>query len=395
MKRFTQLFVLAMLLISFTATASRGEINVAPSLADTVCTTGDIDLDGISSSIADAALFASYFRCGLGVFLFAPEPQITGTDFNCDGVVLSVGDLVALIRELSGELAPCYCTSMSWSSDSAITPTAIDPYTISLVDSPGAGHGRDTVDIMISGVNELLGYQLHIEYDTTGLSLVEVLPTDLFADWQVFAYTDTIIGSTARLKIVATSNFDMPSTPNLLPPAEPTAMARLVFDLPPDAELTREIKFVWDNCYDNGIAVNDTNSGICGAPEFLALSREVFDPAGTSITGSSPNYGGSPDSCLLASTGGNPPQRAIDFHNGQLVYTPSCCVGNRGDVDGDGEDAVISDLTCLVAFLFGDGCATPCLEEVDINGNGSIDISDLTDLVSYMFSGGPPPAPCF
>ncbi len=77
----------------------------------------------------------------------------------------------------------------------------------------------------------------------------------------------------------------------------------------------------------------------------------------------------------------------------------SCCVGNRGNIDGgpdDGTDSSIdiSDLVYMVAYMFQDGPAPPCLEEADCNGDGDIDIADLVCMVSYMFQSGFNPAPC-
>jgi hypothetical protein len=73
----------------------------------------------------------------------------------------------------------------------------------------------------------------------------------------------------------------------------------------------------------------------------------------------------------------------------------SCCIGIRGNVDGDPDDIVdISDLVYLVDYMFSDGPAPPCPNEADIDPNEAVDISDLVYLVDYMFSGGPPPADC-
>ncbi|MFQ5499552.1 MAG: FG-GAP-like repeat-containing protein, partial [Candidatus Zixiibacteriota bacterium] len=67
-----------------------------------------------------------------------------------------------------------------------------------------------------------------------------------------------------------------------------------------------------------------------------------------------------------------------------------CCAGMRGDVNGDGSDLDIVDLTCVVDFLFGSGCVQPCQEEADINGDGATsDIVDLTMIVDWLF--GTPP----
>ena len=75
--------------------------------------------------------------------------------------------------------------------------------------------------------------------------------------------------------------------------------------------------------------------------------------------------------------------------------TFGCCTGIRGNVDGDGSDAInVADLTYLVDYLFFSGPAPPCLEESDVNGSGAINVADLTYLVDYLFFGGPAPASC-
>ena len=73
-----------------------------------------------------------------------------------------------------------------------------------------------------------------------------------------------------------------------------------------------------------------------------------------------------------------------------------CCFGDRGDVNGDGDDANILDLTFLVDFIFrGSGDPGSCPEESDVNGDGdAANILDLTFLVDFIFRGGPPPGPC-
>ena len=77
------------------------------------------------------------------------------------------------------------------------------------------------------------------------------------------------------------------------------------------------------------------------------------------------------------------------------LYEPGCCVGMRGNVDGDPLDEInIADLVYLVNYMFNEGSESPCFEEADVNGNGPLDIADLVYLVQYMFSGGPDPEEC-
>ena len=78
-----------------------------------------------------------------------------------------------------------------------------------------------------------------------------------------------------------------------------------------------------------------------------------------------------------------------------VLSDASCCVGNRGDLNGDGDDANILDLTFAVDRIFRGGPASLCLEEGDANGDSdSTNILDLTFLVDRIFRGGPAPGPC-
>ncbi len=78
----------------------------------------------------------------------------------------------------------------------------------------------------------------------------------------------------------------------------------------------------------------------------------------------------------------------------------SCCL-HRGNIDGIVMPAGpidVSDLTYMVDYLFSGGPPPPCDEEGNVDGlvgpSGPIDISDLTYLVAYLFSGGPEPPAC-
>ena len=72
-----------------------------------------------------------------------------------------------------------------------------------------------------------------------------------------------------------------------------------------------------------------------------------------------------------------------------------CCLGVRGNVNGDlNEEINLPDLTTYVSWAYKHGPEPPCLNEVDVNGDGSIDTADLGYLVSYMFKHGPQPPAC-
>lgn len=70
---------------------------------------GDINVNGQPYEIADAVLFSRYFIYGDSVFspdYDTRQAQIGATDVNRDGYVLSIADLVYLLRILVGDQAP-------------------------------------------------------------------------------------------------------------------------------------------------------------------------------------------------------------------------------------------------------------------------------------------------
>jgi len=78
-----------------------------------------------------------------------------------------------------------------------------------------------------------------------------------------------------------------------------------------------------------------------------------------------------------------------------FVFSGRDCAGIRGDINGDGTDANILDLTYAVDRIFRGGPAAVCPIEGDINADGtSTNILDLTFMVDRIFRGGPPPGSC-
>jgi hypothetical protein len=88
----------------------------------------------------------------------------------------------------------------------------------------------------------------------------------------------------------------------------------------------------------------------------------------------------------------------IGWYENHIKPTPAgCCVGDRGNVNGDANDQVnVADLTYLVDFLFRGGPAPSCTEEANVNGdaNEQVNVADLTYLVDFLFRGGPLPPAC-
>lgn len=74
--------------------------------AEDIDARGDVNLNGIANEIADAVVFTNYFINGLAAFTINIEGQTAATDINADGIVLSVADLVYLIRVIVGDALP-------------------------------------------------------------------------------------------------------------------------------------------------------------------------------------------------------------------------------------------------------------------------------------------------
>ncbi|NOY88475.1 MAG: hypothetical protein GXO93_03670 [FCB group bacterium] len=79
----------------------------------------------------------------------------------------------------------------------------------------------------------------------------------------------------------------------------------------------------------------------------------------------------------------------------QNFGTGGCCVGIRGNVNGDSQNKInINDIIYLINFAFLESPPPKCFEEADVNADGEINISDIIYLANYAFLGGPLPVSC-
>jgi hypothetical protein len=75
-----------------------GGVHICSPCTSFTCVRGDINMDGVAYSVADAVLFARYFAEGIGVFIVDRDEQVCATDVNADGRTLMLSDLIYLIR---------------------------------------------------------------------------------------------------------------------------------------------------------------------------------------------------------------------------------------------------------------------------------------------------------
>ena len=148
-----------------------GGIKITP--VDSIDDRGDINLDGLSYTIADAVIFTNYFIKGMAAFTLNIQGQIAATDVNADGITLSVADLVYLIRVVVGDADPIpklvpYSDELivsGYVSDGILTVTS------DAVADIGAGHLiyriPDGVDITDVRLTEQTG-QMDLNYTVEG-----------------------------------------------------------------------------------------------------------------------------------------------------------------------------------------------------------------------------------
>ena len=84
--------------------------------------------------------------------------------------------------------------------------------------------------------------------------------------------------------------------------------------------------------------------------------------------------------------------------NELILPHEECCVGIRGNTNGDEYDIVnILDLNYLSAYIYRDGRAPKCMTEADVNCSGGmnpVDTADVDYLVTFILEGGSLPCDC-
>jgi C1A family cysteine protease len=78
---------------------------------------------------------------------------------------------------------------------------------------------------------------------------------------------------------------------------------------------------------------------------------------------------------------------AVAGNYNPVVMTGVLSSCSPGDVDDNGAGPDISDMSYLVDYLFSGGAVPPVYSQANIDAIGGVDIGDLTFLVSYLFEG--------
>ena len=377
---------------------------------------GDIDLDGVNSTVGDLALFSMFFDQGLPVFDIYPGVQTGEADADCDGLAASTADLSTLAQVVIGAASPCYPVAapvtgarFETSRSAAGSMNANDPsahsydalYSVVMQTTSFQGEDSVLVDLVLTDADSsLLGFQFHIEYDTAALVLEDTRRGDAITNWQFFEYHTDITGVKGELTVAGVAQYQgasiSPDDIDLRP--TPAQVVRLKFRVvSPGQALNSLINFIWSRSGDNAIVRGRFDSGH-PVVDSLALSRLVRDPDGVDITGLDPRYGGADYTCFYGLFG-HSPAALVDFSNGRVVRDAGCCVARVGDANGvGGDEPTIGDVSAMIDAKFITGSCDgilPCLTEADINQSGGtnptcddITISDISVLIDYLFITG-------
>lgn len=157
-----------------------------------------------------------------------------------------------------------------------------------------------------------------------------------------------------------------------------------------------------DNCTDTdgdgfgnpGFAANTCQTDNCPTVSNPTQSDSDNDGLGNSCDACANDPANDADGDLVCGNVDNCPTVANPGQqdsNGDNIGDACCCIGVRGNVNGDASQAVtVQDIVRLVNYLFGQVLVPlPCPAEANANGdtNGSITVADLTYLVQFLFGG--------
>lgn len=229
-----------------------GGVDIIPS--DEIDDRGDINMNGIPYEIADAVMFTKFFIDGLDAFGAHPEASIAASEVNADGVVLTVADLVYMIRVITGDALPypkplpgaaAEITTMVSAGEITVQTIADIPigailliYNIEgVIGEPVIGQGAAGMDIEYSfdgNQLRLLIYNIGTESVAAGKNILATIPIDgaaQLADVEIADYNGSPIQTTTRL---VPSDYDL--SQNYPNPFNPTTT--LILSLPQESDWT-------------------------------------------------------------------------------------------------------------------------------------------------------------
>ena len=220
-----------------------GGVDIA--CADSIDLRGDLNLNNLANEIADAVLYTNYFIYGPSVFDINMPGQIAASDVNNDGRVLTVGDLVYLIRILTGDAFPF--TKLSPFAHEATVSVKGDVVSLNSPVDFGAGlfvftgeaeienlTNMDMLADVVDGQTRVLLYNIGSNHIDAGVNeLVRVNGDATLTEVELSDYNGNQLSSNMVAKIVPKAYALHQNYPNPFNPG-----TEIAFDLPEAANWT-------------------------------------------------------------------------------------------------------------------------------------------------------------
>jgi len=143
---------------------------------------GDLNLNGFSYEISDVAKYSDCFICGWDCFFYPDSAdsarQVANSEINCDGLVLTISDLVYLIRVITGDATPVdscppcpRCTEPVSGRTTTLNLAASVQDTLRVRDrSAEPGEERVPFYIHVANATTIAGIQARMVFDTAHLT---------------------------------------------------------------------------------------------------------------------------------------------------------------------------------------------------------------------------------
>jgi hypothetical protein len=210
-----------------------GGVDIA--CANDIDARGDLNLNNLANEIADAVLYTNYFIYGPPVFNINLEGQIAASDVNNDGRVLTVGDLVYLVRILTGDATPF--TKLSPFAHEATVRVSGDVVSISSPVDVGAVlfvfDGEATVDNLsnmdmladvVDGQTRVLVYNIGTNSVAAGTSELVRVNGGTLVEAEVVDYNGNDLTTNLVAKIVPKAYALLQNYPNPFNPTTEVAL---------------------------------------------------------------------------------------------------------------------------------------------------------------------------
>lgn len=279
----------------------------------------------------------------------------------------------------------------------------IEPFTVRVAQVAAAGPGA-TVEVPVTletGTATMSRLDFTLAYDGRALILEGVSEGQLCSecDWELFTYDGArhapvglydratrVVDIHARAQSRGSEHAPLCYRLDKLPVGLFTLHFR-VSDDPAYDGANLPVRFFWDNCKDNRIAVPASYAPV-PHNNVVTIGQSVFEPDGWEVTSSDsglPGYFGPSGLCMIADR--NPPVPFINFVNGGVrLRCQDGTVDVRGDINLNGMAGEVEDSWLLAKyFLYGDTVLTNRrlqLRSADLDRDGApAEIEDLVLLV--------------